>query len=221
MAAAATAALLVAVGVDGGGRRRDVDATAHHARVQEAVRTVPYSVGDWLARDVAVPEATVTLLKPDVLVSRRYENLRTGETASVLFVACGDARDLLGHYPPICYPAHGTALTAAAPRDWTVGSLVIRGVRYRFRGHGGSPSQFVVDNFMVLPSGGFGRDMDAVDRVARDPAWRRFGAAEVQIATDATMDDSRRDEVFRTLAASYAPLFRTFTAGDAVRGDVR
>jgi hypothetical protein len=202
--------LLAGIGAEVGGRDRSADASQHHGRVRSvALTTIPYSVGDWLGRDVEPARAVVTLLRPNVMVSRAYQNLRTGETASLLFVQCSDARDLLGHYPLVCYPAHGWLLITKEPRDWTLGGTTIRGMRYRFAGANGGASKTVVDNFMVLPTGQFGRDMDAVNAVAADVRLRHFGAAEVQIVTDGTMSDDRRDEVLRALVAPTVPLLES------------
>lgn len=212
--AALTAALLAVVGVETRSRAPS-DAAEHHERVRRAAgSTIPYSVGDWISADVAAAPAAVALLRPNVLVSRAYENLKTGETASLLFVQCSDARDLIGHYPPNCYPAHGWTLESASPRDWTVAGSTIGGMRYRFGGRdGGAESSTVVDNFMVLPTGDVGRDMDAVDRVASSARLRRLGAAEVQVVTEGKMTEERRDEVFRALVAPAAPLIACVAEG--------
>jgi hypothetical protein len=208
-----TAALLVGVGMEARSRARPVGAT--QARVRGAAEaSIPYSIGDWIASDVAAAPAAIALLRPNVLVSRAYQNLKTGETATLLFVQCSDARDLVGHYPPNCYPANGWTLEAAARRDWQVDGTTIQGMRYRFGGRAGDAlSGTVVDNFMVLPTGEFGRDMDAVDRVAGDAGLRRLGAAEVQVLTDGKMSEERRDDVFRTLIGPAAPLFACVREG--------
>lgn len=199
--ALATLVLFAAIGVEVRSRDGSVSTTARHERIREIAKSsIPYSAGDWLGRDVPEARAAVALLRPNVLISRAYKNLRTGETASLLFVHCSDARDLIGHYPPVCYPAHGRSLESSETRDWTVGETTIRGMRYRFAGTSAVNSgESVVDNFMVLPAGGFGRDMDSVNAVAGDARLRHFGAAEVQVVTDGTMTDVRRDEVLRTL----------------------
>jgi hypothetical protein len=59
--------------------------------------------------------------------------------------------------------------------------------------------------------------MDAVDAVARDPSLRRLGAAQVQVVTDGTMSDIRRDEVFRELVGPIVPLLNC--VGDGIQHD--
>jgi hypothetical protein len=211
--------LFLLIWIDARGRDTVDGSKEYHDRVRDvANESLKSSVGDWLGRVVAAPRAVVALLKANVITSREYSNLRTGESATVLFVHCGDARDLLGHFPPVCYPAHGQALKSSAIKDWTIDGVTITGMRYRFEGREGPMApENVVDNFMVLSDGSFGRDMDAATRVARDRRLRRFGAAEVQVVTDASMSDQRRDEVFRELMTSALPLFECIRK--EVKGD--
>jgi hypothetical protein len=209
-----SAALLAGIHLEGRGRSPDEDATQHCLQIEAlAQRVVPVSVGSWVGHTVPMPPAAIELLHPNVLEARAYEEVATGESASLLFVHCSDARDLLGHYPPVCYQARGLTLVSSAARDWTVGDATIVGMRYRFLSE--SPvtrSEVVVDNFMVLPNGSYGRDMEAVDAVARDRRLRRLGVAEVQVVTDGSMTDDRRDTVFRTLVKPMVPLLRCTAA---------
>lgn len=212
---AATALLYAAIAAEAQTRVRGAEAASHQGWVRRMAQdAVPLSAGDWLGRDVAAPAAAISMLRPNVLVTRSFENLRTGETASVLFVQCSDARDLLGHYPPVCYPAHGYTLLASAARDWRIGGAQVEGRRYRFAGRDAEGAAgTVVDNFMVLPGGGFARDMDGVDRVATDARLRHLGVAEVQVVTDGAMSDERRDEVFAELVELMLPLVQCVQAG--------
>ena len=209
-----SAALLVLIGLEVPNREKGPDPTAYHARIQAiAPSRMPYSVGDWLGKKVLPPAAAVELLRPNVIETREYQNLRTGESATVMFVHCSDARDLAGHYPPICYPANGLTQDAAESRDWTVGGIAIKGTRYRFSGSGlSAASKTVVDNFMLLPTGTIGRDMSDIRALAGDNRLHRLGAAEVQVVTDGTMSDERRDEVFRTLVEPTVTLIQCVTS---------
>jgi uncharacterized protein DUF3485 len=210
LAAAAAVLLLAGVAVEAGARSGAADVALHHERVRRvADSAIPYSMGDWIGRDVEPAPSAVALLRPNVLLDRQYVNVATGEVATLVFVQCSDARDLIGHYPPKCYPAHGWTLEDARPRTWNVGGREIPGMRYRFRGLAGRQSAMVVDNFMVLPTGDVGRDMDAVDAVARDVRLRELGAAEVQVVTGVDTTDERRDEVVRELVAGMLELIAT------------
>jgi hypothetical protein len=218
-AVAVSVLLLTAIGAEAARRREPVDAAPQHARIAElAAATIPFSTGEWLGRDVEPIASSVALLRPNVLVQRAYRNRRTGETAQLLFVQCADARDLLGHFPPVCYPAHGWTLDASAPAAWDLGGVRVAGVRYRFAKGGAEPADLVADNFMVVPETGFAPDMDAVNRAAGDTRLRALGAAEVQVLTDLRMTDARRDEVVRELVSPLLPLLRAAGAEPPVEG---
>src|SRR5205807_9913884 len=120
-------------------------------------------------KDTEVPPAAVALLHPNLVISRHYQNVQTGHGVEFLLIQCSDSRDLLGHYPPRCYPAHGYLQQSETAQDWEVGGLTIHGKRYEFQ-----PSRFqwvgtqVVEDFMVLPDGSTCPDMQGVDAAARD-----------------------------------------------------
>ena len=51
---------------------------------------------------------------------------------SFLLVQCRDARDLQGHWPPVCYRGQGWVQSAALPRSWEVQDLQVEGMQYDF-----------------------------------------------------------------------------------------
>ena len=62
-----------------------------------------------------VPPEAQELLRPNAIFSRRFQ--RPGEIGvHVLVVHCSDARDMIGHYPPICYPSSGWVSTITGNR---------------------------------------------------------------------------------------------------------
>ena len=192
------------------------DATPHHARVREAAAQVPYGVGRWLGCDTPVPPAAVTLLRPNFILSRQYQDVRTGQTATLLIVHCEDARDLIGHYPPICYVAHGWSKKAAVATERTVRGETVPVTDYSFTSTRLERTMEVrIDNFMVLPDGRVCRDMDGVEAVARDHRQKFYGAAQVQVVTDATWLAADRVDVFSDLIAATRPLL------DALRREVK
>ena len=160
------------------------DAETYHARIRVLAEYAPLRIGEWVGKDMPVPVAAVTLLKPNVILSRSFINFRTGTEVQFLLVQCRDARDLLGHYPPVCYVTHGWQLRSSLREDWQVGDQVIHGTLYNF-----SPSssdQLVpqnISNFMVVPGGGTCPDMQGVDGAAKDHRRRLLGAAQVQVVT--------------------------------------
>ena len=182
------------------------DARPYHLQVQQAVNDVPYVVGDWIGQDVPVPTSAVQMLRANVVLSRRYRNVSTGSQVVLVLVQCSDARDLLGHYPPVCYPSHGWTTESTTDRQWVVGTETISGVEYHFsREELQRVEPLVVQNFMVLPGGGTSRGMAAVNQLAQDQQRKFYGAAQVQLVCSGDMSANERDRAFETLVAAAFP----------------
>ena len=119
-----------------------------------AGHAVPYKLGNWVGSDVESPPSAIQMLKPNVVVSRYYENTETGEALSLLLTHCKDARNLVGHYPPVCYPSSGYATDFNERVGLTVGDCEISLTEYAFvREYEDELEGTVVANFMVLPDG--------------------------------------------------------------------
>lgn len=190
-------------------------AAMHHERAAEVEQAIPYALGGWVGKNVPVPVAARELLRPNVLISRAYENLETREILTLLIVQCSDAGDLSGHYPRVCYPAHGMELGTSVAMDWTIAEQRIEAMRYTFSEQDGADRKsIVVDNFMVLPTGRFERDMTAIYQLEKDRRMRTLGAAQVQLLTGAAMSDARRDEIFREVVERLVPMLEPFLGGD-------
>ena len=217
----AAALLLFGIGVEIRRRGPPDDAALHHERVRRAAESsIPFSFGPWIGRDVDPVAGTEDILHPNVLVQRDYENIRTGERVSVLFVQSLDARDLLGHYPPVCYPAHGLVSGPAVAMDAELEGRRIPHMRYAFsRTDIESASGIAVDAFLVVPGGGIVRDMASVDQAAADARRRHLGAAQFQVVTDASLPSARRDEIFREFVGRTLPLLLSLTSSPDVNDD--
>jgi hypothetical protein len=165
------------------------DTDAYHARIRSAARQMPLSMDGWLGVELPEPPGAVTLLKPNVVVSRRFEHMQSGRSFCFLLVQCRDARDMLGHFPPACYVAHGWEQESAEPADWRIDEqFTIRGTTYVFatarNADRPAPQRMTVENFMILPDGSTGRGMDDVERAARHGRMKHLGAAQVQLMFD-------------------------------------
>jgi hypothetical protein len=178
------------------------NADAYHARVRQTVMAIPMEIGGWHGEDTPVPQSAQRLLRSNVVVSRRYgrEKDSIKEYFSFLLVQCGDARDLLGHYPPNCYPATGYTLVSQERHDWPVDNLLAHGTTYQFTQdtlHGAKAIR--VYDFMVLPDGETSPNLEGVYRVARNRRMRYYGAAQIQIITDVDMIEADRAEVINSM----------------------
>jgi hypothetical protein len=192
--------------------RNAVDPEAYHARVRKAGENIPYHFDNWLGVDVPVPGSAVKLLKPNIIISRRFEEMQTGRQVTLLVVQCRDARDILGHYPPICYPATGWTMDSSRPQDWEIGDLKIAGMSYVFNvAEQESFAKVTVDNFMLLPNGTIARDMDAVEMAAKDPRRKSFGAAQVQLVYPPNTSSVDQAKLFPVIIRMLRPLIDAAT----------
>ena len=106
-------------------RNNPVNAEAintYHVDIAELIEEIPIDVGDWVGREVPLPQSATSLLNPNGIVARQYINEDQGVIATLMIVQCRDARDMGGHYPPVCYPANGwTDNTDDQNQTFTIG----------------------------------------------------------------------------------------------------
>lgn len=202
-----TLGLLAGVAVDTFSRPQPEDAEPYHQRVKQAEKDLPRIIGDWIGDDVPATESAIELLKPNVIYQRAYVNSKTSQRVNVLIVHCKDARDIYGHYPPVCYPAQGMEQRASRPMDWDVAGHRLTGMEYEFAGRGFSSRGIVVDNLILMSEGQVLRDMEEVGRTAWDYLKRFYGAAQLQVVfQDTEISDERRREIFRTMVRAHMPI---------------
>ena len=200
------------------------------AGCRDAAEGVPMHVGLWFGRGAPVPTQAVDLLKPNVLVSRQYENLTTGRQFTLLLVQTRDARDLLGHFPPICYPGRGFVLTDQADAAWTLpadgpktpggpekpggGAVKVPAKRYDFSltAAGGTQAITVV-NFMLSPDGAVAPDMYALERHLTDRTKTHYGAAEVQMVFPGDFPAAERDATVEQFLRAARPALAAILDG--------
>lgn len=165
--------------------------------VTEAVASLSYTIGPWVGRDVPVPEAAVKLLRPNALVGRQYRNLDSGIVMDLVLVHCGDARDMLGHYPPICYPNAGWQKTApdhAAVELQLLGrSFAASHYTFSRPSSSGAQRRIRLFNFFVLADGTLSHDIHDVRARTNSLGATIGGVAQVQLLTDeaCSLDDAR------------------------------
>lgn len=184
----------------------------YHARIRQAAAEVPMVSGSWLASEAPVPPSAVAMLKPNMILSRSYVDTVSGRRAALLLVQCRDVRDLLGHWPPVCYSGQGWVKDSALQRQWQVDDLQITGMQYEFSSYTpGRSSHLSVDDFFILPDGRFCPSMDDIGRHARARQQRVLGAAQVQIVTDGSFTLEQRNELVGVFVRACRP------AIDAIR----
>lgn len=197
---------------------RPSDVGDYHERVAAALKDVPYAVGDWIARDVPVPTQATDMLKPNALLSRQYLNTRTGQRVSVLVVHTREARDLIGHYPPECYPANGWTLTereavhlpkgSSSSAEGDKESLEVGRYSFVMDSFSGR-DELEVLNLMVLPTGRYSLGMAGLAGVSGDYRVRHFGAAAVQLVFNPPMSEQAQAHVWTLFFQAMQPALQT------------
>jgi hypothetical protein len=191
---------------------------ARQAEIKAAMEDVPYIVGDWMGREEGVVEEAQELLRPNAILSRRY--LQPGEFAlHLLVVHCSDARDMLGHYPPICYPSNGwedrQLSGEAAETVLRVGEyrLPVRVYQFRQISESGFEENIRILNCFVLPTGAVTRDIEAVNRQSERLAVSVQGVAQVQVISLADVDAAEVADAAGMLLAGMPELLAALGVG--------
>ncbi|WP_428389564.1 exosortase-associated EpsI family protein [Mucisphaera sp.] len=178
-----------------------VDAQPYHDRVREEVLRIPGAFDGWTSEVIDAQREAVQLLKPNVIYSRRYEHSSTGEQLNLLIVHCREARDMVGHYPPICYPSSGWTEREESRRrlDIEVRGRVIEATEYEFfQSLPGYSVSIHVINTMLLPDGRTASTMDAIAELDSDYRRRFFGAGQLQVLIPGEEDPAVRERLART-----------------------
>lgn len=170
-------------------------------KVADAIGTIPYRVGSWIGADVEPQQPAIKLLRPNRLLQRRYVSMDGSQVVSLLVVHCADARDMQGHYPPICYPAHGWVIGSRNPVTVPVGDVSIPAMVYGLNTVRLNEGQgMTIINFFVTPSEKepFSPDMEGVNRASAASSRSAKGALQVQLivhdeATPEHMADLLKD----------------------------
>jgi len=211
----ATTLLLIALFLETALRPAAADAAPFHERIAIAARLAPLRFGDWSGREVALERAAVELLHANVALSRIFEQRVTGRAAGFTLVQTGDARDLVGRYPPVCYPANGWSQESAEDAELLLEDLSIAYRRYAFSRGGatGPPDRVDVLHFMLIPGGRSEREMQAVQSAAADYTRRFYGAAQVLLVLPAEVPRDEQERIADEILRSHALLIREILRG--------
>lgn len=188
----------------------------YQTSIRRLVDKIPYRVGDWFGKDVPAPPAAVKILRPNALLQRRYTELGTGRTFSLLIVHTEEARDMQGHWPPNCYPATGWELLETRQTTIEMDSALIPAKDYSFRRTvDGFEQRMNVMGFFVMPGDGadFLTSYQALVRAGRRKATAGLGAAQIQLVSGDDIDDAERRELARMFVSSIDSLIRVIARG--------
>ncbi len=182
--------------------RQSPEVQGYFDRVAAQIEGIPHQQGDWLGIDIPPTPAAVDLLQPNKLMQRRYTHAETGAWFDLLIVHCGDVRDMIGHYPPVCYPAHGWKLGEKTTLPVRIAEVDAQAAEYRFsREQGLSTDSIRVTNFFALPAPkgpSFGPELTLIERAGQFRETARLGSAQVQVITESAMGEAEHREAVET-----------------------
>jgi hypothetical protein len=190
-----------------------------NAEVAEAFAETPYLLGDWIGRDIPIPESAWELLRPNAMLGRALRRSEDGAEVNLLIVHCSDARDMDGHYPPICYPSNGWSKDARnAERDRLIdcSGRSVRMKVYEFQRTDklGTTRQLRVFNYFILPSGEITSAMADVRRIADRVSLSTQGVAQVQLTMTGRMSLEDSAKAVADVLGELSPLLTTLGQGD-------
>ena len=190
------------------------DAQSYHNGVKELVATVPIEIDDWVGQEVPIRSGALALLKPNVILSRRYRHRETGQYVEFLLVQCRDARDMLGHFPPVCYPSSGWTVRAKKEEVWEAEGQRIPGMAYEFyQAFPTHSTTLIVNNLLLLPDGKMVRSMKAVGRMASDYQKHFYGAAQIQLVFHENVPAGERQQTMQTFLGAIRPIIESIGSG--------
>lgn len=213
LSALVLAAALVYVRADA---RPPADINEYMAGVRSAIESLPYRIGARVGSDVEPSAAAIQLLAPNKIFQRRYVDPMTGSSASLLIVHCGDVRDMVGHFPPVCYPAHGWREAGSRRMRVRVAGEETTAVIYEFSRLDDLVERRMTSiNFFILPgaTANFAPDMTGMERIVRTPALVGLGVAQVQIVMDGIYSDTENSQVAAEILPVLDPVVAAIRRG--------
>lgn len=198
------------------GEAGGAEAEAHLARVASVIDAVPYRIDRWIGRDVQPTQAATDLLRPNRILQRTFTDPDDGSWFSVLIVHCRDARDMLGHYPPNCYPANGWASAGQRDERWGQGERGVPARVYHFSQRRGTEREgLVILGLFATPSGAarVGPDLRLVDEASRSRTDTAWGVGQVQVIMPEATPEDVRARMWEAARAALDPVLTAMTRG--------
>lgn len=208
------------------------DAEPYHERAKAAVEAIPLRIGPWIGKDRKPQPSVIQVLRPNAIRNIEFIDPRAttlgkpGQQLWLSVVQTKRSAEMLGHYPPNCYPAFGDSMSYQKHREWFVSvpgpqgarPMLLDGVEYHFDSViNGKTYRRIVYNFMVAPGRGVLPDMKKLEEAAEDYEQRYRGAAQFQVVfrslAGQELSQAERDETFATLMRECAAAIDVFKSG--------
>lgn len=211
-----TLVLLIAIYAFGGiSQEPPPGAREYFAQVASQIDALPYRIDSWFGVNLPYTDVEVQMLRPNKILQRTYQDETTGQRASLSIVHCTDMRDMGGHYPPVCYPAHGWDFDSSQPIEVTIDGRSQEARVYRFsRLNQGTREAIRIVSFFVVPYGDvIFNDRGTLDRAAKNPQAVGLGVGQVQILTPGSQSEQSADEIVSRILMVIEPVVETIEKG--------
>ena len=199
-------------------------ADAFLARCATAANQIPRDIGDWRTKqDTPLRDDEQAILHANAYLNRCYKQSSTGHEVSFMLVQCKDPRDMVGHFPPICYKGQGWILERSSTRYWDVEGLGrIHGAEYLFSrespvSEGSLQKKRVIRDFFIHPDGRIDADMAGVGASVKDYRTLPYGVAQIQLLfDDPDLSAREQDDAFAALIRASVPLIKTLRSAEGL-----
>ena len=150
--------------------------TVRKKPIQEAFASIPkrlnLGANTWVeTRDVPVPSNQEKLLELDAHFSKQF--LRLGSfppiTATLFVAYCDDARSMVGHHPPNCYPSSGWLMDESRTRKFEINredGRIVKNCAYHFSRESKVAQSLTVVNGFFAPDEFFASTLDEIELTA-------------------------------------------------------
>ena len=191
-----------------------VGVAIRHAEIRMSLKQTPDKLGSWLSvSDVEIPSGALDILRPNAYLSRKYQRIGPGRSlfATLMIIHCRDARDMSGHYPPVCYPRGGWLHESGDVWNGKIERPDAFDLNYRIYkfsriGPDGIQRTIMVADSFILPRGKSTPKMSEVLKSAGRARRSAQGVAQIQIYLegDVPIENARDvvDEILEALPAS-------------------
>lgn len=211
-----TLVLLAALFLSGGlGQGPPVGAERYFGEVAAVIDEVPYQIDSWVGVNLPLTEVAVQMLRPNKVLRRTYHDPLRGNKVSLSIIHCTDIRDMLGHHPPVCYPAHGWHLESKRVQEIMVSGSSQEALVFDFsRLNTGSREAIRIISFFITPGvEGVISEMYAMERASKKSGLAGLGAAQVQIVMPLSQSDEATDEMVTRILGAIEPVIETIGKG--------
>jgi len=196
----------------------DGSVEARRAEIAVALEETPWLIGPWVGEIAQVPREAQKLLRSNSILSRVYSR-RHGPQVHVLLVHCDDARDMLGHYPPVCYPSSGyVAIEGETASDLELEvsgrSLPVQTYAFERMRDRTETERIRVFNAFILPDGRVSREIDDINQQSERAPIARLGVAQLQLITPASVPLDEAVASANEILGGMTDLFEALRVGE-------